>query len=613
MKIIIEDNNIFKTQKLLNKAITILRLAKEEALFNIERLFKIDENRKLNELEYLNVKSDDIIDINKDDKENLLNNIIIDESYAGFDKIKKTAFLFFKLGSEYTLKFYKEIDSEKKLKTYYKELCESLIKIDKAKLLEEKLIYTINQKTLDYGVMITEKNISDFIEKKIWRVIRKVLSEEKEIEKLVLSKELKLFLRLYNSIESKSDKNKETKRQEKKENLVSIFEKLELEKNLSKIEEILLPKFYSRYYLKKDKVKLLIKYFQLKLLPKILTYNLNTDSHTIYMLFKELEEKREKGFESELYIFLFLNYLSSKQGDLTEEEKIEFKKLRKKYEDNQEKYEQYDPTKNYDLKKQYLFLSISEEIVESQDEIKKLVISYLKWLKQATEKVSSKYILSLFLTSNFKIMLIYKYLFLEKIKFIKEIRDKREINRTNAILRGEDIGVSELEKIFKNFDEVMKSREDIRSKYNLVENDKEYILNSFYISNLLYSKILRHFDKNKLLFSIYEKINIQNRVSDTYYIENKLVKNIDFYPLKNKEIEVDENYVFYKESIYGGKMILFAGKCLFKENDGTLIFKLIGSDWNYFERDKRNFTLKDIFVLEKSKIIGILKRIDYSF
>ena len=76
MKIIIEDNNIFKTQKLLNKAITILRLAKEEALFNIERLFKIDENRKLNELEYLNVKSDDIIDINKDDKENLLNNII---------------------------------------------------------------------------------------------------------------------------------------------------------------------------------------------------------------------------------------------------------------------------------------------------------------------------------------------------------------------------------------------------------------------------------------------------------------------------------------------------------------------------------------------------------
>lgn len=272
-------------------------------------------------------------------------------------------------------------------------------------MLEEKLIYTINQKTLDYGVMITEKNISDFIEKKIWRIIRKVLSEEKEIEKLVLSKELKLFLRLYNSIESKSDKTKETKRQEKKENLVSIFEKLELEKNLSKIEEILLPKFYSRYYLKKDKVKLL---------PKILPYNLNTDSHTIYMLFKELEEKREKGFESELYIFLFLNYLSSKQGDLTEEEKIEFKKLRKKYEDNQEKYEQYDPTRNYDLKKQYLFLSISEEIVESQDEIKKLVISYLKWLKQAIEKVSSKYILSLFLTSNFKIMLIYKYLFLEK-------------------------------------------------------------------------------------------------------------------------------------------------------------------------------------------------------
>lgn len=235
-------------------------------------------------------------------------------------------------------------------------------------------------------------------------------------------KGVKAFLRLYNSIESKSDKTKETKRQEKKENLVSIFEKLELEKNLSKIEEILLPKFYSRYYLKKDKVKLLIKYFQLKLLPKILPYNLNTDSHTIYMLFKELEEKREKGFESELYIFLFLNYLSSKQGDLTEEEKIEFKKLRKKYEDNQEKYEQYDPTRNYDLKKQYLFLSISEEIVESQDEIKKLVISYLKWLKQAIEKVSSKYILSLFLTSNFKIMLIYKYLFLEK-KVYK--RDKR--------------------------------------------------------------------------------------------------------------------------------------------------------------------------------------------
>ena len=182
MKIIIKECDVFKNKKIIDKKIKIIRLSEKNKFLKIkkikiENLYQVDENRKIYELEYLKLKSDDIIEIEISDVKSLLENTIIKSQYLVENKIRDLNYLFFEIGSEYSLEFYQKISSEEKLDIFYKELCENLEKIEKGELIEKKLIYMINKKILNIKEITKRENIDIAILKEIWEVIKEEIND----------------------------------------------------------------------------------------------------------------------------------------------------------------------------------------------------------------------------------------------------------------------------------------------------------------------------------------------------------------------------------------------------------------------------------------------------